>query len=241
LWPVWPKYAKLKGLEQCPLQLQFAFSHSVMTPDGRLMLVKNSKAGCTTAAQRLHEVVTGTASADVHRERDKLVQGKLAWRRFQDALGDPQTLVFSVTREPLARVVSAFKDFVLVGQNPDAKRHAEPLAARGMADATSDTAKFDIFLAYIEETAAIAPERMDRHFRPQVLNLALDHITYDRLIPLESYETGIAEVLDAAGFAPSDPLEGKFNATQVRFRPSDAQVDRVRLIYGADYVALGYA
>jgi len=244
LAPFSARYRARLTLRGEPEALLAIATHIVLTRDHRLAFVKNSKAGCTTVAQVLYACDTGaTFQGRVH-DAKKQIAGHLHVRECLDALRDPKVYAFSFVRDPLARAVSAFQDFVLDRTNPGTRHHLPRLRDFGWRPDTSEERQFDVFLDYVAASFAESALWTDPHFRLQKHNLALGTVQYRRICRLENYAAEMMRVLQESG-AWRPELERlltmRTNVSRARkYSPTEAQAARVRAIYAADYEAFDY-
>lgn len=225
--------------------LNSIIKHIVVTADGKLALVKNSKAGSTTAAQILFAYQNGTIfDGRVHSQDSGLIQGGNHIARVRAALDDSRCFKFSFVRQPERRIVSAFADFVVKKSNPTAFRLSKYFKGFGIEDGNDSPQNFSRFLDYVEEGMRQSDLYSDRHFRPQVLNLGIGEVRYNRIGKLESFAADMEEILKDAGVWREDlraKLEVRANRTAIgEFTPDAAQTARIKRIYAADYDAFGY-
>ena len=244
LAPFSARYRARLTLAGEPEALLVVANHVVVTRDRRLALVKNSKAGCTSAAQLLYAYDTGAVfDGRIHRGEEQIA-GPLHVRAGLDALSDASVYKFTFVRNPLARCVSAFQDFVLDRTNPGVRHHLPRLPAFGWRPDAPEADQFDAFLGYVE--ASFAADRIwtDPHFRLQTINIALGTVAYDHIGRLESYAEDMAHVLRASGAWREDLaalLTRRDNASRAKkFVPSPEQAARVRALYAEDCAAFGY-
>lgn len=217
----------------------------LLTDDHKIALVKNSKAGCTTAAHVLYQYSKGTAcTVDVHRPDIGMLQGEPHLRQALEALQDPNTLNITTVRHPIARATSAFTDFFLDKKNLRMDLHIDAIRAFGFDEGKTDAENFDVFLTYVEHCFSVNRDYTDRHFRPQVTNLAFSHVTYDKICRVETLNEDLTEVLRWVG-QTEDQLK-RFNlgarnsSKHDRYVPSAAQTDRLIGLYREDFEKLGY-
>ena len=193
----------------------------------------------------LHQYSKGTAcTVDVHRPDIGMLQGEPHLRQALEALQDPNTLNITTVRHPIARATSAFTDFFLDKKNLRMDPHIDAMRARGSDEGKTDAENFDVFLTYVEHCFSVNRDYTDRHFRPQVTNLAFSHVTYDKICRVETLNEDLTEVLRRVG-QTEDQLK-RFNlgarnsSKHDRYVPSAAQTDRLIGLYREDFEKLGY-
>jgi hypothetical protein len=149
--------------------------HIWWTPKLPIVHVANSKAGCSTINQSLK-----SAQASAYE------QAGLAYRRdpsahvADDCLHDRglspvscrERYLISSVRNPFARLLSAYLDKVL---RDDRRLYNEVRHLQNVS-----------FIDFLRALKAFKPNRMDRHFRPQHLNLNYPKIAYDAIFYLEN-------------------------------------------------------
>lgn len=238
LAPFMKRYSHLKTLAELPPELVPMAVHSLLFADGKALFVKNSKAASTSLCHKIYAWEHGTAytGRTVHRDQT-LSQGLWAYPDIATALFDPECLKVTILRDPVKRCVSGFTDFVLDQKNSSFLKHKAHWDAMGMSDAADDSAKFDLYLDYIEACEKADVSRMDEHFRPQFYNLRPDMIDYGFIARVENlnediHALGVKLGLEA-GEAPA--AEARKNRSQSRFEPSEAQVARTKTLYAKDY------
>lgn len=226
--------------------LNSVIKHVLVSTDKRLALVKNSKAGSTTAAQVLYTLQHGRAfDGRIHDRESRQIQGGNHIAEVLSALRDPASFKFSFVRHPTRRIVSGFLDFVVEGGNPTAFRHAQFFRSFGIVAGDTSASNFNRFLDYVEEGLRVNALYSDRHFRTQVLNLALPEVDYGMIGKLENFAADMEEVLRRAGVWHEDLrpfLATRANSTRpVRFEPDAVAVRRIGKIYADDFDRFGYA
>ena len=232
-------YAHLSPLARAVL------AHTLSTPDGKLVFIKNSKAGCTTIAHLIYLHETGkVAPGIIHHESETLVQGRENWQRNLRALTSGKAVSFSFVRQPLARAVSGFTDFFVERRNPEAPPHVAAIESFGFSLRDDLGYRFDVFLDYVARSLALSPVETDRHWRPQVLNLGRPDFRLRFVGKLENLRADLAKVSEMAGMDLPMPeglaREKRNRSGDPGFRPNPEQVRRVEDIYAADYEAFGY-
>lgn len=246
LAPFSNRYSQRLCLESEPEAIQIVAPFIIHTTDGKLVYVKNSKAGCTTVAESLYFYECGQHFAgQIHHESVVLKQGHNHVAAAVNALRSPEAYKFTFVRNPLKRSVSAFTNFVLQGNNPNAPKEQRFMRNFGLEEAVTNIEKYDVFLDYIEACFKISKKYTDGHFRLQTLNIGYSTIQYDRIGRLEEFQTEFAQILKEAGVWRDDiapVLQIKKNSTSKvnRFEPTLAQVERVRRIYNDDFNTFGY-
>lgn len=230
-----------------PTEYGFLVKHVAMTPDRKILYVKNPKAACTTMSQLLHRYATGKHSeGDVHGSPN-LLQGRRAARQIVEGLTSSKTFRLTTVRDPLRRALSAYHDFFVDKKNPSASRHFGNMTALGFAPEKSETFNFDVFLEYVRHNLQRSPMHCDRHWRPQSISIAADALNYGTIIRVEALAEGLAKVRERTGVdlrRGDSELKQRHNQSSASrrsdFRPSDSQRRKVRDLYEIDYKNFGY-
>jgi len=235
------KYAGYYHFGKLSDQTRTVLAHTISTADGRLVYVKNSKAGCSAVAHLLYQYDNGRVyEGDIHDAPIRKMTEK--WRSLDDI--PESTVSFSTVRNPERRSVSAFFNFFVDKQNPQAARHQNRIELFGFSRKADHHYQFDVFLDYIEANFAHSAFRTDRHFRPQHINLGHGSIELSYISRLETLAADLKRISEQAGVTlPSvDRLaESKKNkSSSADFLPSSAQKHRIEKIYSKDYELYGY-
>ena len=195
--------ARIGDFEQrhLPPQLQSIYRNSIMTGDQKLLLIKNSKAGCTSLASLLIEYSTGSKVPFeyIHLHRDGVFQGPYDWKKFDTAIKNELPLVFSFVRNPKDRLISCFFDFFVDYTNGNTNEHIGPISHRGFSGHNSLERNFEVFVDYVAESISIAPDYCNRHWREQTRNIGSDLIKIDFVGKLERYSADIQKLFDLVG------------------------------------------
>lgn len=235
------KHAMRYSYGQLPAAKRTVLEHTIITQDGRLAFIKNSKAGCTTVAHLLYRY-------DHKREFEGNIHHTPTQIRLHDwqnrikAL--EQAVSFSTVRNPERRAVSAFFDFFVNQRNAEAQKHINRIDAYGFSHKEDITYKFDVFLDYVEDSIERSPLQTDRHFRPQHINLghgAFDLTCVARVETLDADLERIGELAQVTLPPPSSlPDQRKNKSGSEVFAPTQAQRCRVEKIYAKDLELYGY-
>jgi hypothetical protein len=231
-------------LTKLPMSEQVMVYHIVSVGTPPVVLVKNSKAGCTTLAQVLYFSKTGTFyDGRIHEEGKILTQGQMAWARARADVAAPDRFLVTSVRNPHDRAYSAFRDFLLDKKNPSTNRHMDGLVAFGLDHNKDEDYNFDVFLDYVE--ASIAKDRYltDRHWREQVVNTSFDSLDYDLVLRVERFAQDLTLMLDALKIPAAQHqmiLEAKFNKSAAQIEFGAHHHHRIESIYAADMDAFEY-
>lgn len=239
LAPFLKRYRNKMALSDLPTELLPLAIHSLLLSDGRSLFIKNSKAASTTVSHKIYRWERGCdyEGGRIHRDQN-IAQGLWVYPQIVDAFNDPECLKFSFVRDPAARCVSGFTDFVLDQKNKNIVRHMDFLKAFGLRTEMPNGEKFDVYLNYIEGCIRADVERMDEHFRPQYFNLRPDFVDYSFIGRVENLAYDIAELANVLGVKDersSTQRQVRANKSKARFVPTASQLERIKALYAADY------
>jgi len=217
------------------------FSHTLATADGRLIYVKNPKAGCSTVAHLLYEYENGHMyEGDIHYAPILKVIEK--WPHLRDI--PEKTISFSTVRNPERRCVSGFFDFFIKQQNPEAPKHLKDIEVFGFSLKADNHYRFDVYLDYVEAYFEYSMLRTDRHFRPQHINLGHREIELSYISRVETLDADLQHVAERAGvtFRTSDGISKRIKnqSGSSQFVPSTSQRRKIEILYYKDYELYGY-
>lgn len=160
------------------------------------------------------------------------------------AIDNPATIKFSITRNPEARLLSAYSNIFVDATNRVSRKHLRHIGKRGYRQGGDLTRNFDIFLDYVEEAHAQDINFCDGHWRPQYLCIGHGLIEHDFIGKMENYDPDLRRAFEMAGYP--DPLAAqetkkKFNASSRKeFGLTPGQKKRIRQIYAKDFELFGY-
>lgn len=213
--------------------------HLIALPEHSLLYVKNPKAGSSTLMVWLDRVHTGDLDSPLeHMHRDNRLpttaevgRGKvlamLAGRAFR----------FSFVRHPVRRLESVYW----------AKMFRDRAFRRRVADGLGISPDHTVHVSFEEFLEAVERQdpltEMDRHWRPQHLNLLHPLVTLDHVGRLETFEQDLARITEAVGLDPV-PVESR-NVSPRTSRESvyagrPDLVSRVERLYATDMELYGY-
>jgi hypothetical protein len=204
------------------------------TPELPIVYVNNPKSGCSTiknslkhaqAARYRNEGRTGFQHDTYpHRADDCLTR-----HGFADLKRGGPRLVISCVRNPYARALSGYLDKACRG---DIGLYPEFRGER--------PASFEAFLTALTKHPL---RRIDPHFCPQWINLALRQVRYDAVFYLENVaaiEKGVRYVVADFEIKTSIPhAQGARDKLQAFY--SRRAIDLVQRIYADDFARLGYS
>ncbi|HVZ54432.1 MAG TPA: sulfotransferase family 2 domain-containing protein [Pseudolabrys sp.] len=211
----------------------------------RLAYVHNAKAACTSALNFLFQTNHGYMYLDppaIHASKFAFIQlgpdsGPEPVKAFNDLA--PET--FSFVRDPLQRLISAFISKILTRHDPNYRELRDRVTSLHGIDLSAQADPARSCLAFAKLVAVQEdPKQIDRHFRPQYLNLGFDgRFRVNTILRLEERDA----VRDfTAKWIGADKaqwlLAQKFGATPDYAKDdlvSDELVDLVRKVYARDY------
>jgi len=234
----------------------------VVSAAWKIVYVPVPKAACTSMLWTLADVQQETADPlDIGSAaavtRSLLVHEPAFWRRtallhslraadWSRICGDDEWLIFTLTRDPVSRLWSAWQSKLLmreprfVGTFGD--RTWFPRVPRSPRDVVED---FRRFVEALDDDEALL--RADRHWQPQVELLALDRVDFTHVGTTSAYSRTLDVVEQhLAGQGWRRPLASRReNATLIGLDALGAVDEDVRRaiesIYADDMRALGYA
>jgi hypothetical protein len=208
-------------------------------PEFGVVYVKNAKAACSTVTLWLDRIHTGDLDfnpTNVHKEHRLPRPKDIGWRRLQRML-EGEALRFTVVRDPLTRAESAWHNKIRVRRGPG---RVQLQTVLGLPADPERALTFEEFVAALE--AHPDPRTMDRHWRPQHLNLMHPILEYDHVCRVETLDQDLAVLRDTAGL-PDVPLETRNVTTGDGSSVYDGRPDlvrRVRALYAEDIELYGY-
>lgn len=245
LWPFSKRYRNRVDLGKFPPRLRLIAVEVLVIRDPKILLVKNSKAGCTSAAHMFYQCFHGMRyKGDIHRPDIGLIQGENHLKEVHAALCDREAYKMTTVRHPVTRAISGFRDFFIDQKNLRAPLHMDAIRHFGFDQAAPQTRNFDAFLDMVEYSFAKNLTRTDRHFRSQVVNTAFSEISYDAICRLETLSADIITALKSAGVAQTAiagiSTEARNPSAAATFAPEAGQIDRIAQLYSEDFSAFDY-
>lgn len=149
--------------------------------------------------------------------------------------------LFSIVRDPLRRFISAFLSKVFTDEDRTYHEFRDALTSMAGIDLSPEADPAESCLAFAHWVASQeSPQELDRHFRPQYLNLAIgSRFSIDTILHLEDQDALHAHFAKWVGEEKARWfLSLRFNK-HTRFKASDCMSDEltnlVRKIYAKDY------
>lgn len=245
MWPFAKRYRNRLELAKFPAALRLIANEVLVFPEQKFLLVKNSKAGCTSAANILYQCFHGEKFAgDIHRTDIGLVQGRNHLIAVRTALLDPSLTKITTVRHPVTRAISGFHDFFVDQKNPRSAVQAKAIKHFGFSESQSEGSNFHAFLDMLEYSFSIDQSRVDRHFRLQTVNTATDAINYNSLCRVENLYADIIRSLQDAG-VPSTAVanitsEVRNASLAVGLVPDSKHLQKIESLYNDDFAAFDY-
>jgi len=157
---------------------------------------------------------------------------------FRALLADPRFFKFCFVRNPYARILSAFLD----------KFEADPVSRRLSLKKYRMRGEFwkrEVgFADFVDMVSRQNPERMDLHWRPQVLQTFRGSIRYDFIGKLENFRADFRSVLERIGTDPAAfekiPVEATGASNRLGGYYNQERETAVYKIYREDFHAFGY-
>ncbi len=196
-----------------------------------IIYVNNPKSGCSTIKHTMKKA----QAAEYIRRRENFV-----------CADDPHTLddclrkaglrlevcrrkaVISCVRNPFTRILSAYLDKVAHGD--------------GRLLGKLSRVKLDTFEKFLVALSQLKPRDINKHFRPQCINLNYPNIKYYAIFFLENMQAlgdlfaHVAPGLSIESFAP----HARFAASALRAHYTDRAVELVKEIFADDFRLFGY-
>lgn len=212
-----------------------------VAPDQQLIYIEVLKAGCTTIKNLLATCLYGRQLSnphDIHARQNSGLLGPsdIGLSRFESLLYDPQTLVFTVVREPFSRLRSCYLDKIA--------RPNHVIISTLMGDRAHD--KPISFETFVRRACATAETTDNGHWAPMSRIVPMSSGVNIRVIKLENLSHELSPVLDRLDASPAirDSITRPLNAAG-RAHIFDAEwteplKDEVRKAYTADFALFGY-
>ncbi|MEQ9259528.1 MAG: sulfotransferase family 2 domain-containing protein [Roseovarius sp.] len=190
------------------------FSQNVYAVEGEhvarpVIYLRNHKAACTTiiatlaarAARKQGREAEFSDIGEMHRSRhDAFAPTRaISLEECYEKVTAPESFTFSFVRHPLQRAASAFADKVM-----GSPRHRVKLL-RVLGRAKDESLTFPEFIrALVENEKALD---LDRHWRPQHKELAVEGVSYDYLGAMDHLSRDLPPLLDTVFGVSSDASE----------------------------------
>jgi hypothetical protein len=222
-------------------RIKIAISQTIVTADGKIIYIKNPKAGCSSVAHLLYQYDNHHFyEGDIHHAPSLQVTDQ--WKSVVDIPED--TVSFSTVRNPERRSVSAFFNFFIEKNNPEQPEHLDRMELLGFSKKADNHYKFDVFLAYIEANFEYSVLKTDGHFRPQHINIGHGAVELSYISRLETLDADLKHISERVGVILSDLSKlskGMSNqSSSGDFVPSATQKRQIEALYKKDYELYGY-
>ncbi|MBC6404576.1 MAG: sulfotransferase family 2 domain-containing protein [Rhodospirillales bacterium] len=176
---------------------------------------------------------------------ENFIQGEHYWRDHRSALFNKEVVKGAFVRHPEDRFLSAFRDRILDNRDNYALPHLKAMKHFGYRHDLDPQRKLEVFLAYAGACIEADSLRTDRHFRPQVHNIAFGHVAYDVIGRVEQFYDGVLSLFERIGardFIAGKPgLERRNPSTPYAIELTSKQRLYLEELFSADYEAFGYS
>jgi hypothetical protein len=215
-------------------------------PDHRCVYVKNPKVASSTVMLWLNRIQAG--DPDYRPERlhgESLLPSPTEFgRRRAVRWLSGEAFRFTFVRDPARRLQSSYVD--KIAGPPRSRDRAEAMRrfrrSAGLPDDLDVSVSFEEFLEAVEQQDPLT--EMDRHWRPQHLNLMHPLVEYDHVGKVETFDADLAEISRRAGL-PAVPVRASNVGRGVPSGGSvyDGRPDllaRVEALFATDMELYGY-
>ena len=208
-------------------------------PEFGIIYVKNPKAACSSIMVWLDRMHTGDFEhefTNVHAEHRLPGVREVGYRRVLRMLSG-SAYRFSFVRHPMRRFESAYWDKIA---RPGRWR-PQIQAVLGLPEDPDSSVTFEQFLEAVEQQDPVTG--MNRHWRPQYVNLMHPLLTFDRIGRLETFDSDLERIREEANL-PHVPLQVR-NTSKRKGETSVYEgrpdlVRRVEAIYAKDFELYDY-
>jgi hypothetical protein len=208
-------------------------------PEFGIIYVKNPKAACSSIMVWLDRMHTGDFEhefTNVHAQHRLPAVRDVGWRKVLRMLSG-SAYRFSFVRHPLRRFESAYWDKIA----RSGRLRPQVQAELGLPEDPDSSPTFEQFLGAVEQQDPVTG--MNRHWRPQHVNLMHPLLSFDRIGRLESFDSDLELIRKEAGL-PHVPLQVR-NTSKYKDATSvyDGRPDLVRRVedlYAKDFELYGY-
>lgn len=242
--PFVERYSAYYALEKEPEEIRGVFSNCIMSQDKKILFMKNSKAGCTSIAQMIIHYSTGQFSENPHIHQAGVYQGLLRQKELREGFVDPKTYCFSISRDPIDRMLSAFFNFFIDENGRYAQKYLDAIKQRGFIDGGDLLKNFEVFVSFVEESLLVSRLYADPHWREQHVNMGLGFLNYNYIAKIENYNDDIQKVFDEADIGEclkTLDWKKKFNASSRRkLELPKSTISKIQTLYAKDFEVFGY-
>ena len=225
-----------------PVDVQRLILDSAFFSVGKLLYVKNSKAGCTSIMHYLFYLENHRDHpGNIHNDTTHIKQGIGYVNDIINAINSKNDhLVFTAVRDPVERFNSVYHDFVVKKQNSAHKFYFDKFKLFGCLDSEkSEEYRLDAFVEFVSEELREYGSDCNRHWRLQKDNLAIDTVDYDFVGKIEEIESWFGSINKRYGV--NTIKLSRYNTTQSSMTLTRSQVRRVAALYEEDYERFGYS
>jgi|LGOV01.1.fsa_nt_gb hypothetical protein len=244
LRPISKRYRARCAIAEEPVDIRRVFDNAMMTNDKKLLFVRNHKAGCTSVSQLIVHSSTGKYSRAVSKHNIGIFRGAVDYFDIRAGFESEGTYCFSVSRNPLDRLISSFFNVFIDRKNRSVRSNFLPIQDRGFTLGGDISQNFDVFINYVHEAISEAPYDCDPHWREQHVNIGNGRLPFNYIAKLENYNEDIRYVFEEAGlgdYLSTVEWTKKYNvSSREHINISKAQIARIESIYAQDYEIFGY-
>ncbi|WP_196799729.1 sulfotransferase family protein [Thioalkalivibrio sulfidiphilus] len=154
-------------------------------------------------------------------------------------LSNPSVLKFCFVRNPVSRIVSAYKDKILTSEGKFWDRYRSSIRAFGGLP-ENGFISLETFVSWVE---SVPDAERDIHWRSQFALLRPDVINYDMLGKQETFDEDLERILQAIGIMePRNWVRGRQNesATIYLQKELSSVLPVIYRIYSKDFDAFSY-
>ncbi|TGQ66728.1 hypothetical protein EN829_018940 [Mesorhizobium sp. M00.F.Ca.ET.186.01.1.1] len=222
-------------------------------PEQKLIYIEVPKAGCTTVKRLLSICAYGVNQDDrpgayhIRQQSGLLAPSDVGVKLFESLLRDPETLIFSVVRNPFSRLRSCYlnKFYDLKISDPKntklIKQLIGDMSSLSSSDIERDQMSFDSFVKGACATAALGK---DGHWSLMSAIIPDSSDFTVEIIKLESLAEGLTPVLDRLGASEEIRSSQAKPLNQSAPRPeivwTEPLADAVARAYAEDFRRFGY-
>lgn len=208
--------------------------HVLILEGIRLAYVAIPKAACSSMKLYFERVYQANPTLDVpkiHRDLTVPTLESLTVNGIRELEAEQPFFGFSIVRDPMRRVVSAYTD-----KMRDPHFRGQINTALGRSDPEQKVG----FGKFLEALEGQTSRQMNPHWRPQTDLLMLDALDYDHICRLENLRADMDYLCEATDLPRLDmPHQNRIKKSD-DLVPTPAQKTRIYEIYKRDFEALDY-
>lgn len=210
-------------------------------PKHKLIYIEVPKAGCTTMKSFLARTVNGIDlenPLDYHERRKSglLAPSDIGFQQFEALLHEPELLIFTVVRNPFARLRSCYLDKFASLDIGDPKN---AWLARQIVGRPRKQERILSFERFVEQACSTAATTRNPHWMP--MSRIVPSVHPIMVVKLESLTDGIRPILDRLG-CTENILQRPLNTTKPfgSVEWTGPMLQRVKEAYADDFLRFGY-